>query len=134
MIGSNFLDISIEGSRPLFHFSGGNLYIATDWVLKSKNQSLSPKTSIDNVLEMEIRNLLEGKNIIDMSVKGKYYDLRITFSENSILQTNLNLLEYNPALPYDQWIFSRAPNDMIVAGPGNSWSLWIPEGENIQHK
>ena len=116
-------ELTFDGGMPLFGFGKCKLFIACSWRLVDGGDIVVD--SVFNAKEEEeirttILNLLQGKRILHVSVQPPFHDLKIEFSEGTLLEIFAN------SGRYESWnyIGSEHEVDMIIAGPGSSWSAF----------
>lgn len=55
-----------------------------------------------------------------VEVSAPFHDIEVRFSNGILLQS------FADSETYEHWYFFRAPNDMIIAGPSELWSVFSP--------
>jgi hypothetical protein len=116
-------ELTFHGGMPFFNFGKCKLFIACSWRLVDGGDIVAGNVfsaKEEEEVRTTILNLLQGKSILDVSVQPPFHDLKIEFSEGTLLEIFAN------SGRYESWnyIGSEHKVDMIIAGPGSSWSAF----------
>lgn len=116
--GAKVAIITFDGGMPSIDFSSSRLWIGCPWrvIVDEPIVAASDTTTIEG----DMLDALRGEHVKSVAVHPPLHDLAITFTSGAVLET------FATSERYEHWnlIGSEDEGDMIIAGPGSSWSAF----------
>lgn len=98
-------------------FGSRRLIVECAWRI-IHNRELAVSSGSDGPTVDRLYTLLHGNVVKSAEVGGDFSDLRLEFSDSTVLETFADSEEY------EHWKVVGGPDDMIIAGPGRLWSAF----------
>lgn len=117
LVGSSCSDIENLGAYFQIIFPQRRLIVESPWRLIDNTKIVAANDSGDAVLE-QLRKLLMGHTVRHAEVDGDFHNLRLEFDGGVVLEILPDSDEY------ENWKLLGGPEEMIIAGPGKSWSAF----------
>lgn len=117
LTGATCTRVEFHAGLPNFIFGSRGLFIWSAWRVVRRGEIIAGSDSGDST-KSKAADVLVGQSARNVSVNGVFHDLRIQFADGVTLETFANMDGR------EHWQVSGGPDDMLVAGPGQLWSLF----------
>jgi hypothetical protein len=99
-------------------FDAGALFVGSDWRVRRERDVVA---SSDATRE-RLAEFVMGGSVTSLATTGRYHDLVIRFDNSTVLET------WDTTDRFEHWrIAGTRPDDLIVGGPGELWSSFVPD-------
>jgi hypothetical protein len=111
---------SAEGANgiPFLRIGTFGLWIPSAWRVTVGDRIVASSNDDDVRLDEILPPLLVGQKVQSIDVRGPFHDLVLSF------ESRLQLGTFSDSKGYENWTLLGGPAETIIAGPGDSWSVF----------
>lgn len=119
LIGNKCRKFVFKGSAIIISLEKRTLTILSKLRISDSNRIILTNFEVSNLDETrnkEFTSLFKGKIISNVTVSGRCHDICLDFENDITIDT------FSDSNKYESWQLVGGPQEMIIAGPGTSWS------------
>lgn len=120
--GRACMAIEWNGPTPALLLQGATLSIASAWRVAGEAAFFG--SGIDEPTSQNLE-VLVGRRIVGVEIRSPFHDLNVRFEGDWTLDTLADAAEW------ESWQVTADDGEMLVAGPGDSWSQFPPLGAKV---
>jgi hypothetical protein len=117
LLGTSCAEVTVLSGTLTCEFTPFTLSIESTWRVVGSDLVLGSGSDMDGLQE-RLRSTLVGSVVVSASATGNLNDL--------VVETNsgLRIESFADSDVYESWRMAGPMGDLLVAGPGSSWSLF----------